>query len=140
VVVALGDAILEPRDDGGPEIVSRLIDAHAAHGADATIAVTEVPASQTGRYGIVIGSPLEPDRGTGAPEPSRGAGVLEPGHGAGVLEPGRGARVLAVTGSSRSRRRARSPAGWQSPRATCSGRRCSRRCATRRPAAAARSS
>jgi UTP--glucose-1-phosphate uridylyltransferase len=67
VVVALGDAILEPRDDGGPEIVSRLIDAHAAHRADATIAVTEVAPEQTGRYGIVIGSP---------PEPGGGAGVL----------------------------------------------------------------
>jgi UTP--glucose-1-phosphate uridylyltransferase len=59
VVVALGDAILEPRGDGGPEIVSRLIDAHAAHRADATIAVTEVPASEVGRYGIVLGEPLE---------------------------------------------------------------------------------
>ncbi|MFZ0385428.1 MAG: UTP--glucose-1-phosphate uridylyltransferase, partial [Solirubrobacteraceae bacterium] len=59
VVVALGDAILEPRTDGGPGIVARLIDAHAAHGADATIAVTEVPPAQTGRYGIVVGSPLE---------------------------------------------------------------------------------
>jgi UTP--glucose-1-phosphate uridylyltransferase len=65
VVVALGDAILEPGGDHGPEIVARLIDAHAAHRADATIAVTEVPASQTGRYGIVIGEPLEPRRGTG---------------------------------------------------------------------------
>jgi UTP--glucose-1-phosphate uridylyltransferase len=62
VVVALGDAILEPRSDGGREIVTRLIDAHAAHHADATIAVTEVPPAETGRYGIVIGSPLEPGR------------------------------------------------------------------------------
>jgi UTP--glucose-1-phosphate uridylyltransferase len=60
VVVALGDAILEPRGDGGPEIVARLIEAHAAHHADATIAVTEVPEAETGRYGIVVGSPLAP--------------------------------------------------------------------------------
>ena len=58
VVVALGDAILEPRQDGGPGIVARLIDAHVAHRADATIAVTEVPPAQTGRYGIVVGEPL----------------------------------------------------------------------------------
>ena len=58
MVVALGDAILEPRGDGGPGIVARLIEVHAAHRADATIAVTEVPDSETGRYGIVIGSPL----------------------------------------------------------------------------------
>ena len=55
VVVALGDAILEPRSDAGPGIVARLIDAHAAHRADATIAVTEVAPAETGRYGIVIG-------------------------------------------------------------------------------------
>ena len=54
----LGDAILEPRQDGGPGIVARLIDAHVAHRADATIAVTEVPPAQTGRYGIVVGEPL----------------------------------------------------------------------------------
>jgi UTP--glucose-1-phosphate uridylyltransferase len=65
VVVALGDAILEPRSDAGPGIVARLIDAHAAHRADATIAVTEVAPAETGRYGIVIGSPLEPAAGTG---------------------------------------------------------------------------
>ena len=65
VVVALGDAILEPRHDGGPGIVARLIDAHVAYRADATIAVTEVPSSQTSRYGIVIGSPLEPADGAG---------------------------------------------------------------------------
>jgi UTP--glucose-1-phosphate uridylyltransferase len=65
VVVALGDAVLEPRSDAGPGIVARLIDAHAAHRADATIAVTEVAPAETGRYGIVIGSPLEPAAGTG---------------------------------------------------------------------------
>jgi UTP--glucose-1-phosphate uridylyltransferase len=65
VVVALGDAILEPRRDGGPGIVARLIDAHVAHRADATIAVTEVAPAQTGRYGIVVGSPLAPSLGAG---------------------------------------------------------------------------
>jgi UTP--glucose-1-phosphate uridylyltransferase len=65
VVVALGDAILEPSGDGGPGIVARLIEAHAAYGADATIAVTDVPPAQTGRYGIVVGAPLEPELSTG---------------------------------------------------------------------------
>jgi UTP--glucose-1-phosphate uridylyltransferase len=64
VVVALGDAIVEPGGDGGPEIVSRLIDAHAAHRADATIAVTEVPESEVGRYGIVLGEPLKAGQST----------------------------------------------------------------------------
>jgi UTP--glucose-1-phosphate uridylyltransferase len=63
VVVALGDAILEPHSR--PGIVARLIDAHTTHHADATIAVTEVAPAHTGRYGIVVGSPLEPERGTG---------------------------------------------------------------------------
>ena len=57
VVVALGDAIIEPGPTGGPGIVARLIDAHVAHEADATIAVTRVPAAATGRYGIVVGAP-----------------------------------------------------------------------------------
>ena len=63
VVVALGDAIIGPRADGGPGIVARLIDAHASHGADATIAVTEVPESEVGRYGVVVGEPLGAERG-----------------------------------------------------------------------------
>jgi UTP--glucose-1-phosphate uridylyltransferase len=58
VVVALGDAILGPRTDGGPGIVARLIDTHTEHAADATIAVTEVPQSEVGRYGIVLGEPV----------------------------------------------------------------------------------
>jgi UTP--glucose-1-phosphate uridylyltransferase len=64
VVVALGDAILGPRTDGGPGIVTRLIDAHTTHGADATIAVIEVPESEVGRYGIVAGEPLEAEQPT----------------------------------------------------------------------------
>ena len=124
VVVALGDAILEPRSDGGPEIVARLIDAHAAYGADATIAVTEVPPAQTGRYGIVIGSPplehrLRPRRATARP---------------------RRRRARSHADRREADARARSTARLRSPHATCSGRRCSRRCVTRRPAPAARSS
>jgi UTP--glucose-1-phosphate uridylyltransferase len=56
VVVALGDAIIgPPADRSDPGIVARLIAAHTAHTADATIAVTEVPAEHTGRYGIIVG-------------------------------------------------------------------------------------
>jgi UTP--glucose-1-phosphate uridylyltransferase len=55
VVVALGDAIIGPRDDRGPGIVARLIDVHVAHHADATIAVTEVAPDEVDRYGIVAG-------------------------------------------------------------------------------------
>jgi UTP--glucose-1-phosphate uridylyltransferase len=64
VVVALGDAILA-RADGtatgpaAPSIVARLIAAHETHGADATLAVTEVPEADVSRYGIVSGEPLE---------------------------------------------------------------------------------
>ena len=58
VVVALGDAIIGPRSDGGPGIVARLIEAHTEHGADATIAVTEVAEAEVDRYGIVAGQPL----------------------------------------------------------------------------------
>jgi UTP--glucose-1-phosphate uridylyltransferase len=76
VVVALGDAILGPRADGGPGVVTRLIDAHTEHGADATIAVTVVPAAQIGRYGIVIGSPLQPSPDPAEPVPGGGGGVM----------------------------------------------------------------
>ena len=60
VVVALGDAIIEPAGgaQSGPGIVARLIDAHVARGADATLAVTEVPEADVARYGIVSGTPL----------------------------------------------------------------------------------
>jgi UTP--glucose-1-phosphate uridylyltransferase len=64
IVVALGDAIIGPRADGSPGIVARLIDAHTAHGADTTIAVTEVPGSEVGRYGIVAGEPLDAGQDT----------------------------------------------------------------------------
>ena len=59
VVVALGDAIIEPAPAGGPGLVARLIEAHVAHGADATLAVTEVPEAEVSRYGIVAGTPLD---------------------------------------------------------------------------------
>jgi UTP--glucose-1-phosphate uridylyltransferase len=54
VVVALGDAIITPDLGTGPGIVTRLVDAHQRHGADATLAVTEVPAQAVRRYGIVV--------------------------------------------------------------------------------------
>jgi UTP--glucose-1-phosphate uridylyltransferase len=63
VVVALGDAIIGPRADGGPAIVARLIEAHTALRADATIAVTEVPGHEVDRYGIVAGNRLDGDHG-----------------------------------------------------------------------------
>jgi UTP--glucose-1-phosphate uridylyltransferase len=59
VVVALGDAILGPRTPDRPGIVARLIDAHTSRRADATIAVTEVPDDEVGRYGIVVGTPID---------------------------------------------------------------------------------
>ena len=63
VVVALGDAIIEPAAgaEPGPGIVRRLIDAHLAHGADATLAVAEVPEADVRRYGIVVAAPLAGD-------------------------------------------------------------------------------
>jgi UTP--glucose-1-phosphate uridylyltransferase len=54
VVVALGDAIISPPPLGTPGIVSRLIDAHLATGACATVAVTEVAADEVRHYGIVV--------------------------------------------------------------------------------------
>ena len=61
VVVALGDAILERTGEArsDPGIVARLIAAHDAHGADATLAVTEVPDAEVSRYGIVSTEPLD---------------------------------------------------------------------------------
>jgi UTP--glucose-1-phosphate uridylyltransferase len=61
VVVALGDAIIEPPPSGDPGIVAALIEAHARHGATATLAVAEVPAQDVGRYGIVSGEPIGDD-------------------------------------------------------------------------------
>jgi UTP--glucose-1-phosphate uridylyltransferase len=54
VVVALGDAIIEPSPAGGPGILARLIEAYAASDVSAAIAVAEVPAELVGRYGIVV--------------------------------------------------------------------------------------
>ncbi len=54
VVVALGDAIIEPSPSGGPGIVRRLADAYLESGAAAALAVTEVPPAEVERYGIVI--------------------------------------------------------------------------------------
>jgi UTP--glucose-1-phosphate uridylyltransferase len=58
VVLALGDAIISPPSPGMPGIVARLVDAHLATGACATVAVTEVPADDVRHYGIVV--PVRP--------------------------------------------------------------------------------
>jgi UTP--glucose-1-phosphate uridylyltransferase len=49
VVVALGDAIIDP-----PGIVTRLIEAFSERGAAAALAVSEVPSDAVSRYGIAI--------------------------------------------------------------------------------------
>jgi UTP--glucose-1-phosphate uridylyltransferase len=56
VVVALGDAIIDPPAADGPGIVARLIDVHERHRASATLAVATVPDDDVGRYGIAVGS------------------------------------------------------------------------------------
>ena len=56
VVVALGDAIIDPPAAGGPGVVARLIDAHQRHRASATLAVTTVAEDHVDRYGIAVGS------------------------------------------------------------------------------------
>jgi len=53
IVAAFGDAIISRPPDGGPGVVSRLIDAYEAAGADAAVAVREVPEELVSRYGIV---------------------------------------------------------------------------------------
>jgi len=50
-VVSLGDSII--RSGGETNLLSRMIDAHIANGAAATIAVEEVEADDVHRYGIV---------------------------------------------------------------------------------------
>jgi UTP--glucose-1-phosphate uridylyltransferase len=54
VVVALGDAIIEPCPLGTRPIVARLIDAYERLGASAAVAVAEVPDELVSRYGVVI--------------------------------------------------------------------------------------
>jgi UTP--glucose-1-phosphate uridylyltransferase len=50
-VVGFGDTIISsPHADG---VVSRMLRSHEAHGSDATIAVWDVPESETHRYGVV---------------------------------------------------------------------------------------
>jgi UTP--glucose-1-phosphate uridylyltransferase len=56
VVVALGDAIIEPPEPGTAPIVRRLADAYRERGAAAAIAVAEVAAPEVSRYGIVVAS------------------------------------------------------------------------------------
>jgi len=53
VVVALGDAIIEPPASGTHGIVSRLIEAYERTGASAALAVTAVAADDVQHYGIV---------------------------------------------------------------------------------------
>ena len=61
IVVALGDAII--RGAAGPEIVARLGEAFDRYGADAALAVEEVPEALVSRYGIVAPGPwLEHER------------------------------------------------------------------------------
>jgi UTP--glucose-1-phosphate uridylyltransferase len=50
-VVGFGDTILTSA--GGPGVVRRLVDEHESSGASATIAVWEVPAEETCKYGVV---------------------------------------------------------------------------------------
>jgi len=50
-VVSLGDSIIQAEQEGA--MLRRMIAAHVATGASATIAVEEVPADETYRYGIV---------------------------------------------------------------------------------------
>jgi len=88
VVVALGDAIIEPPPAGAPGIVSRLAAAYLDTGASAALAVTEVAADQVQRYGIAIPRSLgdvidvadvvEKPRPQGRHEPARGRRSLRP--------------------------------------------------------------
>jgi UTP--glucose-1-phosphate uridylyltransferase len=57
VVVALGDALIEMPAAAQPGIVPRMIEAYEARGADAVLAVTEVPDAAVSRYGIAIAAP-----------------------------------------------------------------------------------
>ncbi len=54
VVVALGDAIIEPAPAGSPGIVTRLTEAYLTSGAIAALAVAEVPAAAVSHFGIVV--------------------------------------------------------------------------------------
>jgi UTP--glucose-1-phosphate uridylyltransferase len=55
VVVALGDAIIEPPPHPTPGIVPRLIEEFERTGAVAAVAVEEVDDAAVSRYGIVVG-------------------------------------------------------------------------------------
>jgi UTP--glucose-1-phosphate uridylyltransferase len=77
VVVALGDAIIEPPPLGGPGILSRLITAHHEHQAAATLAVTAVPESAVSRYGIVFARRSGGDASAGVSDIVEVADVIE---------------------------------------------------------------
>jgi UTP--glucose-1-phosphate uridylyltransferase len=54
IAVALADTILHTEEGlSGPTMLARLIEAHQAHGAAATIAVEEVAREHLSRYGVV---------------------------------------------------------------------------------------
>jgi UTP--glucose-1-phosphate uridylyltransferase len=60
LVVALGDAIIEPAPGvTGAGLVARLIEAYEAGGVCAAVAVQRVPESAVSRYGIVVGETRE---------------------------------------------------------------------------------
>ncbi len=73
VVVALGDAIIQPPPGPSPGIVERLIEVFEATGAAAAVAVDEVSDAAVSRYGIVVGEEragvIEAERVVEKPEP-----------------------------------------------------------------------
>ena len=73
VVVALGDAIIEPPPHPTPGIVPRLIEAFESTGAVAAVAVEEVDDAAVSRYGIVVGEErsgvIEAERVVEKPQP-----------------------------------------------------------------------
>ena len=73
VVVALGDAIIEPPPHPTPGIVPRLIEAFERTGAVAAVAVEEVDDAAVSRYGIVVGEErdgvIEAERVVEKPQP-----------------------------------------------------------------------
>ncbi|MDQ6605443.1 MAG: sugar phosphate nucleotidyltransferase [Actinomycetota bacterium] len=90
VVVALGDAIIEPPPgaEPGAGIVARLIEAYERTGASAAIAVDEVPSASVSRYGIVVpadGRLVRAGHGAGEARPDRDE---QPARGDGTLRAG----------------------------------------------------
>lgn len=69
VVVALGDAIIDPAPRPAAGILGRLIDAYETHDVDAVLAVTPVPAESVSRYGIAVAG--EPEAAAAARSAAR---------------------------------------------------------------------